>query len=209
MAKTNYSDQEDQKFSPRVGVLYQPWQWLSLFSSYTESLGSANTGFSFTGQNFKPETAEQYEAGFKTEFFEKRFSSTVSFYNLNKTNTITNDPEHPGFSVVAGKVRSRGVEIDIKGQVTEKLDLVATYAFTDIRYVNANANLLGQRPVNVPENQASLWGTYQFTERFKAGLGGVVVGKRLGDNNTQVVICRGISRWTLWRLIRYLSAKHV
>jgi iron complex outermembrane receptor protein len=181
-AKDNLTDQEDQKFSPRVGVLYQPWQWLSLFSNYTESLGLANQGTSFTGQAFKPESGEQYEAGFKTEFFDQRFSSTVSFYNLTKTNTVTNDPANPGFVVTAGKVRSRGIEVDIKGQVTEQLSLVTTYAFTDIRYVNADAPLLGQRPINVPEHQASLWGTYQFTERFKAGLGGVVVGKRLGDN---------------------------
>lgn len=186
LAKANYSDQEDQKFSPRVGVLYQPWQWLSLFASYTESLGSANSGLSFTGQNFKPQSGEQYEAGFKTEFFDKRLSSTVSFYDLTKANTTTTDPAHPTFQVTAGKVRSRGVEIDIKGQVTEKLNLVTTYAFTDIRYINANANLLGQRPIGVPENQASLWGTYQFTERFKAGIGGVVVGKRNGDNNNPV-----------------------
>lgn len=186
VAQANYSDQEDQKFSPRVGVLYQPWQWLSLYSSYTQSLGSANGGISFTGQNFKPQEAEQYEAGFKTEFFDKRLATTVSFYHLDKTNMTTNDPDHPGFQITAGKARSRGIEVDIKGQVTEKLNLVTTYAFTDVRYVKADAALLGQRPINVPENQASLWGTYQFTERFKAGLGGVLVGKRNGDNYTPV-----------------------
>ncbi|AEG01112.1 TonB-dependent siderophore receptor [Methylomonas methanica] len=186
IAKANYRDQDDQKFSPRVGVLYQPWQWLSLFSSYTESLGSANSGYSFNGENFKPQSGEQWEAGFKTEFFDKRFSSTVSFYDLTKANTTTNDPDHPGFKITAGKVRSRGIEVDVKGQVTEKLNLVTTYAFTDIRYTVANASLLGQRPINVPEHQATLWSTYQFTERFKAGLGGVLVGKRLGDNNTPV-----------------------
>ncbi len=185
VAQANYSDQEDQKFSPRVGVLYQPWQWLSLYSSFTQSLGSAN-GMSFSGHGLKPQEAEQYEAGFKTELFDKRLATTVSFYHLDKTNMTTNDPNHPGFQITAGKARSRGIEVDVKGQVTEKLNLVTTYAFTDVRYVKANAALLGQRPINVPENQASLWGTYQFTERFKAGLGGVLVGKRLGDNFTPV-----------------------
>jgi len=186
VAQANYSDQEDQKFSPRVGVLYQPWRWLSLYSSYTQSLGSANGGISFSGQNFKPQEAEQYEAGFKTEFFDKRLATTVSFYHLDKTNMTTNDPDHPGFQITAGKARSRGIEVDIKGQVTEQFNLVTTYAFTDVRYVKADAALLGQRPINVPENQASLWGSYQFTERFKAGLGGVLVGKRNGDNYSPV-----------------------
>lgn len=187
VAKANFRNLEDQKFSPRVGILYQPMQWLSLYGSYTESLGSANGSLSYTGQNFKPEEAEQYEAGVKTEFFDKKLATTVSFYHLEKTNTTTNDPNNPGFQIAAGKARSRGIEVDIKGQVTEKLNLVTTYAFTDIRYTEAYPNqngisLLGQRPINVPEHQATLWGTYQLTPQFKAGLGGVLVGQRLGDN---------------------------
>ena len=181
-AKANFSGEEDQKFSPRVGILYQPWESLSLYGSYSESLGSANQGFSFSGESFKPEEGEQYEAGFKTELFDQRFSTTVSYFHLNKTNTTMNDPDHPNFRITAGKVRSRGIEVDVKGQISEQLSLVTTYAFTDIRYVKANANLQGQRPINIPEHQASLWGTYQFDDHFKVGLGGVAVGKRLGDN---------------------------
>jgi iron complex outermembrane receptor protein len=45
----------------------------------------------------------------------------------------------------------------------------------------ANGGYLGNRLQGVPEYQASLWGTYQFTEKFKAGLGGVIVGTRQGD----------------------------
>ena len=181
-AKAGYTDQEDQKFSPRVGLLYQPWQWLSVYGSYTESLGSANQGQSFSGQSFKPEEAEQYEVGFKTELLDKRLATTVSFYHLEKTNTTTNDPDHPGLSITAGKARSQGIEVDIKGQITEQLNLVTTYAFTDVRYIKANAPLQGQRPINVPEHQATLWGTYQLTPQFKAGIGGVLVGSRIGDN---------------------------
>ena len=188
LAKAGFSDQEDQKFSPRVGILYQPWRWLSLYGSYTESLGSPNSGTSFTGQSFKPQEGEQYEAGFKTEFFDRRFSSTVSFYHLTKTNTLTNDPLHPTFSVTAGKARSRGIEVDLKGQITEQLNLVTTYAFTDIRFIQANEPLIGQRPINVPEHQASLWGTYQLTDNFKIGLGGITVSKRLGDNSNPVIL---------------------
>ena len=140
----------------------------------------------YGGMGLKPQQAEQYEAGFKTELFDKRLATTVSFYHLEKTNTTTNDPNHQGFQVAAGKARSRGIEVDIKGQVTEKLNLVTTYAYTDIRYVKADAPLLGQRPINVPEHQASLWGTYQLTPQFKAGLGGVLVGKRNGDTSTPV-----------------------
>ena len=186
VAKNSFTGQEDQKFSPRVGILYQPVHWLSLYGSYSESLGNANTQPSVDGKSLKPEQGEQYEAGFKTEFFDKKLSSTVAFYHLEKTNTAINAPGGNGQYLTSGKARSRGIEVDVKGQVTDDLSLVATYAFTDVRYVNADASLLGQRPINVPEHQATLWGTYQITDRFKVGLGGVAVGKRLGDNYTPV-----------------------
>lgn len=52
---------DDEKFSPRVGLLYQPWPWLSLYGNYAQSLG-ANNGLSATGEPFEPQESEQYEA---------------------------------------------------------------------------------------------------------------------------------------------------
>ena len=183
-AVANYKDYDNQKFSPRVGLVYQPMQWLSLYGNWTESLGSANTGIAYGNQQFKPEVGEQFEGGFKTEFFDQRLSSTVAYYHLTKTHVKMSDPSHIGFQIAAGEARSQGIEVDIKGRVTDELNLVTTYALTDARVTEngANANgILGKRLANIPEHQASLWGTYQFTPKFKAGIGGVAVGKREGN----------------------------
>ncbi|WKJ92364.1 TonB-dependent receptor [Methylomonas montana] len=184
--KNGFSMQHEDKFTPRVGILYQPWEWLSVYGNYVESFGSNNGRNSETGGTFKPQSAEQYEIGFKTEFFDKRLSSTVAYYHLKKTNLLTADlstPDDPLDNVAIGEARSQGIEVDIKGQVTDDFSLVTTYAYTDARVTNDknNNSTEGKRLLNVPEHQASLWGTYQFTEHFKAGLGGVVVGKREGD----------------------------
>jgi len=53
-AEANESEAEDQAFSPRVGLVYQPWPWLSLYGNYVESLGAANSGRSASGQPFEP-----------------------------------------------------------------------------------------------------------------------------------------------------------
>lgn len=183
-AVANYKDYENQKFSPRVGILYQPLHWLSLYGNWTESLGSANTGMAYGNQQFKPEVGEQFEGGFKTEFFDQRLSGTVAYYHLTKTNLKIADPNHSGFQTSAGEARSQGIEVDLKGQITDELKLVTTYAFTDARVTENGVDtngILGKRLANIPEHQASLWGTYQFTPKFKAGLGGVAVGKREGD----------------------------
>lgn len=184
--KANFSMQHENHFSPRVGVVYQPWRWLSLYGNYVESFGS-NNGRSAMGGTFAPQAAEQYEVGFKTEFFDQRLSSTVAFYHLTKTNILISDLStvDPWDQQALGKARSQGIEVDIKGQVTDNFSLVATYAYTDARVTEDNpraaGGLLGNRLLNVPEHQASLWGTYQFTEQFKAGLGGVAVDTRAGD----------------------------
>ncbi|OAI02802.1 TonB-dependent siderophore receptor [Methylomonas methanica] len=181
--KAGFSMQHEDKFSPRVGIVYQPWDWLSLYGNYVESFGT-NNGRSATGGNFAPQAAEQYEIGFKTEFFDKRLSSTVAYYHLTKNNLMTFDlsTPDPTDQKTIGEARSQGIEVDIKGQITDAFSLVTTYAYTDARYNRDYSGLQGNRLLNVPEHQASLWGTYQFTEQFKAGLGGVVVGKREGDN---------------------------
>lgn len=200
-ALANYQGIHNQKFSPRVGLVYQPMQWLSLYGNWTESLGSANTGIAFGNQQFKPEIGEQFEGGFKTEFFDKRLSTTVAFYHLTKSNSLTKDPNHPNFKISSGEARSQGIEVDIKGQLTEQFNLVATYAFTDARYTKSNNGLTGKRIENIPEHQASLWGTYQFTPKFKAGIGGVAVGQREGDNSNSYQL-PGYVRMDLIGLLR-------
>lgn len=179
-AKNAFSDIETQNFSPRAGLLYQPWTWLSLYGNYTQSFNS-NAGSPATGSQFAPQVGEQFEAGFKTEFFDKRLSTSLAFYHLTKSNTLTPDPKNFGFSLAIGEARSQGIEVDIKGQLTEKLNLVTTYAYTDTKVTKDNSGIVGNKLSNVPEHQASIWGTYQFTERFKVGLGEVMVGSRQGD----------------------------
>ncbi|MEY3882560.1 MAG: hypothetical protein RIQ94_3356, partial [Pseudomonadota bacterium] len=59
LATTNNSNLQNGRFNPRAGLLYQPWQWLSLYSNYIESSGAANTNMGVNGKILQPETAEQ------------------------------------------------------------------------------------------------------------------------------------------------------
>jgi iron complex outermembrane receptor protein len=179
-ANNSFSDIETQNFSPRVGLLYQPWEWLSLYSNYSQSF-NGNSGFSATGKQFDPQVGEQFEVGFKNELFDKQLSTSVAFYHLTKSNTLTADPNNRLFNLAIGEARSKGIEVDIKGQVTEKINLITTYAFTDTRVTKDNSGIVGNKLSNVPDHQASVWGTYQLTERFKVGIGEVLVGSRQGD----------------------------
>src|SRR6266576_7108969 len=67
--------------SPKLGVVYEVVKnRVSLFGNYMN--GFSNTGGTdFNGVSFKPQQANQWEAGFKVDLFNHCMSSTVSYYN--------------------------------------------------------------------------------------------------------------------------------
>lgn len=97
----------------------------------------------------------------------------------------TPDPNNPNFSVQVGEQRSQGIELDIGGEILPGWNVVASYAYTDARTTEDNAIEVGNFLANVPENQVSLWTTYEIQEGSLQGLGfglGLFyVGERQGD----------------------------
>jgi iron complex outermembrane recepter protein len=179
--------QDEEFFSPRVGVLYRPWTWLSVYGNRVEGFGT-NNGRSETGQPLKPETAEQYEAGFKTEWFDGRLTTNLAYFHINKSNVLTLVREGGIFDTI-GAARSQGIEVDIAGQLTESLSLISSYAFTDARITNdgsAPDNNQGHRLPNVAEHSASTWLKYAFQQQalrgLNLGVGMYLAGEREGDN---------------------------
>ncbi len=178
---------KDEGFSPRVGILYQHWDWLGIYGNWTTSFG-ANNGVSSTGATFEPERGEQFEAGIKTQLFDKKLSATLAYYHLIKQNILTSDltTADPTDSAAIGEARSEGVEFDISGQLTKDLSIIASYAYTDARITKNNDGYQGTRLPNVAEHGGSLWLKYDFNNYeplrgFSVGFGGVAAGEREGN----------------------------
>jgi iron complex outermembrane receptor protein len=183
-AKAAFDDIEQNKFSPRVGIVYQPWQWFSVYGNFVESFGPSN-GRSNNGQPFKPQTATQFEAGIKTEFMGGLLTGNLAFFHLTKENTLTTDPNNPLLRVAIGEARSQGIELDVAGQVTEGLSMIGTYAWTDARITQDNSGNEGKRLPFVPLHSGSIWLKYDFTQAwmngFSLGAGVYAASKRFGD----------------------------
>jgi len=186
LATTNNSNLQNGRFNPRAGLLYQPWQWLSLYSNYIESSGAANTNMGVNGKILQPETAEQVEAGFKTAFFEDRLTSTVAFYSLTKQNMII-PIAGTFFSEAINKARSQGIEMDIAGRISENLNLIANYTYTEAVILESNLKRVnaGNQLWNVPKNAGSLWAKYDLQQETLRGLsvgaGVFFQGQKQGD----------------------------
>lgn len=97
--------------------------------------------------------------GVKTDFLDGRLSTTLAAYQITKTNVTTPDPNNSLFSVQTGEQRSRGIELDIAGEILPGWKAIASYAYTNAEVTKDNATPVGNRLANVPENQASLWTT--------------------------------------------------
>ncbi|ESA35145.1 hypothetical protein N836_13180 [Leptolyngbya sp. Heron Island J] len=189
--------QSDGAFSPRVGLVYQPNDDVSLYTSYSRSFNSVS-GRNPDGSPFEPTRGTQYEVGVKADFLDGRLSTTLAAYNLTRTNVLAPNPDLAlalqGFQVQVGEQRSRGIELDIAGKISPGWNIIASYALTDTK-VTADSPLLnneGNSFANVPEHQASLWTTYEIQEGdlqgLGVGLGLFYVGERQGDlaNSFQV-----------------------
>lgn len=172
-----------QRFSPRVGLAYQPWPWLAFYGNYVESLGASN-GRDAAGRGLQPETAQQFEVGAKFELFDGRLTSTFAIFEITKQNVLTPDlsTDDPSDSTAVGQARSRGIEIDLAGQITERTKLIATYALTDVKITSDNSGNQGNRIPNVPTHAGSLWVRFDaIPTKFETGAGVYLAGQREGD----------------------------
>ena len=172
--------------TPRIGFLWQPKSWLSLYANYVESFGP-NDPFAqiYPGILPPPTSAQQYEGGIKTEFFSGRLRATLAYFDLTKTNIATRDPIASHLcggspcSITIGAARSRGPELDITGEILPGWNIIATYTNMDAQTTKSTDNSgnssppVGSRLFNTSRNIASLWSTYEF-------LGGDFKGLKFG-----------------------------
>ncbi len=177
----------DKAWSPRLAVLYKVAPNVSTYLSWSRSFG-ANNGVDAANTPHPPQRAEQYEVGAKGEFLDQRLTAALAIFSLERTNMLTPDLTAtvlPLPTIAIGKQRSRGIELDMTGQVAAGLSVIASYAYTDAEVSLDNSGLLGKRLVNVPKHAASLALRHEFQAGVMAGafIGGGVyaVGERHGD----------------------------
>lgn len=175
--------QQNEGFSPRVGLVYKPLEALSLYASYSRSL-QQSVGQSFDGDIFEPGRGTQFEIGAKGEIGD-RLSATLALYDLTRTNITTEDPDNAEFEIQTGEQNSQGIELSVAGEILPGWNITAGYAYTDAKITEDNTFEEGNGITNVPENAVSLWTTYKIQQGSLLGLGfggGIFfVGEREGD----------------------------
>lgn len=175
------ASRDDEEFSGRAGVTYRFDNGLSPYISYMESF-LPTTGTDANGQPFAPETAHQYEVGVKYQPT-SRTLVTVAYFDLTREDYLTTNPTS-FLSEQKGEARSRGVELEARGQLAMGLELIASYAYTDAEITEASNPVEEGEPLEyTPEHEASLWSKYAFNGGPLHGLSLGAGVRYTGDSN--------------------------
>lgn len=165
------NEQSVRGFTPRAGIVFQPFQATSVYFSYAQSFAPNFQSRSRLNEQFEPTLGRSYEGGIKQSLLNNRVFATLALYQLERRNVLVPDPVDPfAFSIQTGVQRSRGFELEVNGQVARGLDLNATYAAIEaIVTEDTRAEFIGQRLVGVPRHSGGLYGNYIFDNRWFRG----------------------------------------
>lgn len=203
------TQQDPASTSPRLGLSWLPLPQWTFYANAGRSF-RPNVGIDVAGAGFSPESGRSMELGAKWESADQRMGATAALFDIRKRNVLTADPGNAGYSVSAGEIRSRGLEFDFAGQVTQRWRLNASLVLNDVEISRDNTLEVGGRLLNVPKVNGSVLAVYEnaFSNGQRYGIGGGIthMGKRLGQARTQAEADAGKAAF---ELPSYTTAKLV
>lgn len=176
----------------RTGVVYEPTAGLAFYGQHAtavDPLGGALITMSLANSQFELATGRQIEIGAKRTFWEGRGEWTLALYDLEKNNLLSVDPNNSQLVRQVGAQSSRGVELTVGMQLSDRLRwdgnvalLQAHYDefFTDID--GAVVDFAGNQPANVPEQVINNWITWKFLPRWETYIGVQWIGEIFNDD---------------------------
>ena len=179
------TDSRDEKLTPKFGLVYKVSPTVSLFGNVAQSFMPQSSIASYIG-DLPPEESTAYEVGAKFDLFDG-VTSNITFFDIHKRNVLyTETIGDETYAKTAGKVRSRGIEVDVAGSLSENLNVIASYGYTDAK-VEEDPEYAGKPLPNVPRHTGSLFLTYDINNVYDSntltlGAGGHALSRRSGTN---------------------------
>lgn len=201
-------DRQDNAFSPKFALVYQPVKTTSIYASYTNNFG-INTGVDINGDNLKPSITDQYEIGVKNELLKGKLYANLSLYKIKNDNLLqpaidANGVIIPNVSELNGETTSEGIEADINATLSKNFYFIAGYGYNYMRYTNTNgavgSRVEGERLTSNPAHtaNASIFYTLNTTtlKGLKLGASAFYTGERFGGNNNVNGLNGGLNNTT-------------
>lgn len=195
-------EREDNTWSPRVGLVWQPSKSASYYVSYSKSYQPSGESFALAANNATngPEQTENHEVGTKLDFLDGTLSVTGALFNLERSDIKTIDPAKPTVLINVGKQRTNGLELTANGRLPQGWDISTGYAYLDGRITQSTSKqaspqtpvvqipLEGNRPSLTPKHSAFVWAVKQLGGGFSAGGGLNYSDDRFASPSNAVVL---------------------
>ncbi|MGP9767000.1 TonB-dependent siderophore receptor [Halomonas sp. AOP13-D3-9] len=157
-----------REFSPYYGIIYEITPSINFYTSMS-NIFQPQTEVESSGEIIEPRTGEQIEAGVKGGSPDGEFNWHLAVFNIEDQNRAYTDPDNSAFSIPLGETRSRGFEAEISGSPLPRLDVSASYAYTDTEYTrDASLDGLSLSP-DTPRHSFKLWTRYRFSDDANQG----------------------------------------
>ena len=154
---------DDRETSYKASIGYITNVGAMPYLSYSESFLPITT-LDFFGRPFKPQQAEQLEAGVKYETPDGRSLFTAAVFEITENNRRVADPAVANNQIQVGEAESKGVELEANHRLSPTVDILAAYAYTSAKVTrHSNPDSQGKRLATVPKQTLSLWGRQKFS----------------------------------------------
>lgn len=205
LANTNINV-SDNLLAPRAGLIFKPVEAVSIYTNYSVSYvpraGDQLTSLTVTSATFKPEKFINYEVGAKWDV-NPNLALAAAVYKLERENVLITDPNSAtGNQILVDGQETKGVELGITGDITDKWSIFGGVAFQDGEITKqqgtgAGAILKGAELGQTPDRTLSLWNKYEINDMWAVALGVVSTSERyaLSPTATQSTLLPGYTRY--------------
>lgn len=145
-------------WSPNIGVLYQLTGDLGVYANYLRSFTPQGTDFLANGEVAPPAIGKSVEIGLKGSFLDDRLIASVDVFRSAVTNMVVQaGPTILDNELIPGGTVSRGVELDVSGEIVPGWNVIANYSYT-----NQTSPEYQSSVSLLPRHSFRLWTTYAF-----------------------------------------------
>ncbi len=175
-------------YTPQVAVLYKLTPEFSVFADGSRAV-EPNYAVDADGNASQPVKSKSTDFGIKTELFNGRLTSTITYYNLERGNLAYNDTIKQAttgrtpYFIFGNTESSKGLEGEINWTPLDGYQLIVAYNhFTEAKVTKTNDPTRLGAPLNYnPDTSYTLWNRYEFRG---GDLKGLAFGAGLRHSNS-------------------------
>jgi outer membrane receptor for ferric coprogen and ferric-rhodotorulic acid len=151
----------DAKFTPAIAGIVDITDTTSVYASYA-SIFVPQDAVTASNEVIAPREGKQYEIGMKSQILDDMANVSLALFQIDDDNRAIGDIDNPGFSVASGKVRSRGIEAEISGEILPSWEIKAGYTYLTTKYLEDPDNNGAVFEPRAPRHSVRLWNKYTF-----------------------------------------------